>query len=443
MEFKPHRGVTPINSIPLILFLWMFVLSGMNSALALVGDTEGMFGLDGSFRIIGGLSHNTDAPVLFEKDTNTYLQSILRLTAAGHPAGRVTYEAHLMTAFTHATANGLGGGSAMGTQGIKTRYRVFDTSWNFVDEEADTWGSVWLDRFNLKLALPRADLIIGRQAVTFGKAYFWNPLDLYLPFDPAQFDRDYKAGVDALRLDIPLGAFSGLNLIYVLGRELDINNQYVQDRNGSASWFGSSLLLRGFTHAEGWDLALQGGKVYGGWHVGGGLVGEIKSVQLRFEAARFWADGGPLLPPPYGTPLLKDHVSAVIGLGHRWPSSLDMEVEGFFNGGGESHDLTIGMQRVERGAVLQAGRMLTGITVSYELTPLILGQLAVLQSQTDGSTQVQPTLRWSTGDNSELLLGASINRGDRPTQDPVNGTTFHSEFGSYPHYFFAEFKSYF
>jgi len=46
MEFKPHRGVIRINTISLILFLWAFVLSGMNSALALVGDTAGNLGLD-------------------------------------------------------------------------------------------------------------------------------------------------------------------------------------------------------------------------------------------------------------------------------------------------------------------------------------------------------------------------------------------------------------
>jgi len=173
-----------------------------------------------------------------------------------------------------------------GSRGIKTRYRAFDASWNFIDGEKDTFGNLWLDRFNLKLALPRADLIIGRQAITFGKAYFWNPLDLYLPFDPAQFDRDYKAGVDALRLDIPLGPFSGLNLIYVLGRELDINNQYVQDGNVSASWFGSSLLLRGFTHADGWDLAVQGSKVYG--------VDTISGVDWWGNSSPFRSDSRPL-----------------------------------------------------------------------------------------------------------------------------------------------------
>jgi len=442
MGLRPcHRLVHPY-AIPLIL-LWLFVLWGLESAQALVGDTDGMFGLDGSFRIIGGLSHNYDTPALFEKDTEEYIQSILRLTAAGHPAQRVSYEAHLVTAFTYAGAQGAGGGSGFGSNGVKTRYRAVDTSWDFIDNEENRSGSVWLDRFNVKVSFPRADLIIGRQAITFGKAYFWNPLDLYLPFDPAQFDRDYKAGVDAVRLDIPLGLFSGLNVIYVLGRELDINNQYAEGRTLDASWFGSSLLLRGFTHVSGWDLALQGGKVYGGWHVGGGLVGEMKSFQVRFEAARFWADDGPLLSSPNRAPLLEDNLTAVMGVGRHWPNSLDIQVGCLFNGGGESNNITLGVERVGRGVILHAGRILAGITVSYEFTPLIVGQLAVLQSQTDGSTQMQPTLRWSTGDNSEFLLGASINRGDRPTLDPVNGIVFQSEFGSYPNYFFAEFKAYF
>lgn len=31
---------------------------------------------------------------------------------------------------------------------------------------------------------------------------------MFLAFDPAQFDRDYKPGVDAVRVDVPLGRFA-------------------------------------------------------------------------------------------------------------------------------------------------------------------------------------------------------------------------------------------
>jgi len=54
--------------------------------------------------------------------------------------------------------------------------------------------------------------------------------------------------------------------------------------------------------------------------------------------------------------------------------------------------------------------------------------------------QLQPTLTWSTSDNPELLLGATINKGGRPGFTPTGGILFESEFGTYPNSFFAQFK---
>ena len=133
------------------LVLLLLVLPGTNSADALVGDTETAFGLDGSFRMIGGFSHNYSEPLLFERDTDNYTQSILRLTGAGHPASRITYEAHLVDGLNHSTARTTNSGSGFGNQGTKLRYRAFDTSWDFIDEEEDTSGELWLDRLNLKI----------------------------------------------------------------------------------------------------------------------------------------------------------------------------------------------------------------------------------------------------------------------------------------------------
>jgi len=191
---------------------------GSGQGLALVGETEGTFGLDGSLRIIGALIHNYDFPPFFGKDNNTdeYSQTILRLTAGGRPNDRLTYEIHLLQSLTYFSARAAPGAGAFDLTAGKSRYRALDEAWDWLSEDKTT-ASLWFDRFNLKIALPSADITLGRQAITFGKAYFWNPLDVFLPFDPNQFDRDYKAGVDALRFDIPLGNFSGFTLVGVLG----------------------------------------------------------------------------------------------------------------------------------------------------------------------------------------------------------------------------------
>ena len=419
-------------------------VTGPSPVRALVGDGNAAFGLDGSIRTIAVYYQYYDLPEPFDRDeTQEALQAILRLTAGGRPNDRLTWEVHLVTTLTYDSAGSETGGGMTSRGQDKVRHRAVEDNWAWLEED-DTAGGLWLDRFNLKIALDRMDITIGRQAVTFGKAYFWNPLDVFLPFDPAQFDRDYKAGVDALRLDVPLGDFSGLTLLAVAGREIRLDGSYRRDRRKmDASWYGSSVLGRYFTNVRGWDLAAQGGRIYGGYQLGGALVGELATIEVRAEAAYFWPDGGLELPWPLQVSLYEEHLTAVLGLGRRFENSLHLEFEFLYNDAGEDDRLEIALLRLERGNAIHMGRFLAGGTASYEFTPLHVGRLAVIHSLSDASTQVQPTLTWSLSDNAELILGASLNFGERPKVDLLRGRVIQSEFGSYPHAFFAEFKWYF
>jgi hypothetical protein len=317
-----------------------------------------------------------------------------------------------------------------------------DATWDW-HEGDNSVASLWLDRFNAKSALSWVDITFGRQAITFGKAYFWNPLDIFLPFDPRQFDRDYKAGVDALRVDIPLGSFTGINLITVAGRELDSSGEFIDDGTLNASWYGSALFGRVFTTLKGWDLALQGGKIYGGYQLGTGLVGEIGPIEARAEASYFWAQDSEPLPAPLEGDLVKDAFTAVIGFGHRFDNTLTVEIEYFYNGAGESDDLDESFVRFRSGSSLQISQHLGGLLVSYEFVPIITGQLIALYSWEDPSGQIQPILTWSPSDNTEVLVGASINFGDRPDRSSTGQPQLQSEFGTFPDFYFMEFKLYF
>ncbi len=426
------------------IFLCALVL-GPEQSWALLGDSEGAFGLDGSLRTIGGAVHNYDFPPFFAEDSDIdgYSQTILRLTAGGRPHERLTYEIHLVQSVTYFSGGTSPGAGAFNLAIGKSRYRALDECWDWLTEDKIT-ASLWFDRFNLKIALPGADITLGRQAITFGKAYFWNPLDLFLPFDPRQFDRDYKAGVDALRVDIPLGDFSGFTLVGVLGRKLDLSGDYVcGEKVWHTSWYGSSLLTRFFTSVKGWDLALQGGKVYGGYQVGGGLIGEISALEVRAEAAYLWAEDSPPLPPPLQGDLIEDHFTAVVGLGHRFENTLVLELEYLYNGGGEVNNLNKARPRFQSGAILHLGRHLVGFMASYDFMPILVGQVAAIYSLSDSSVNIQPSLNLSLSDNADLLLGASINVGRRPEGDSVQTTRFKSEFGTYPNFYFAEIKFYF
>ncbi len=410
---------------------------------ALVGDTESSFGLDGRLSTTNALIDNYDfEPFFGDKNTDQFSQNLLRLIAGGRPTEQLNYEVHGIQSYTYSSAENGTESSVFGISGMDTRYRALDANWDW-HEDDNSVASLWLDRFNSKLALSWADVILGRQAITLGKAYFWNPLDIFLPFDPRQFDRDYKAGVDGLRVDIPLGSFTGINLFAVAGRELDSSGEFIDDGALNASWYGSALLARAFTTWEGWDLALQGGKIYGGYQLGGGLVGEIGPLETRGEAAYFWALDSEPLPEDLEGDLVEDSFTAVVGFGHRFENTLTVEIEYFYNGAGDSDNLNASLVRFRTGSTLQLSENIMGFLVSYEFLPIITGQLTALYSLDDPSSQIQPILTWSPSDNTELLMGASINFGQRPKTDSSGEVKLRSEFGTFPDFYFMQFKVYF
>jgi hypothetical protein len=418
-------------------------VAGPRVAWALSGDSESAFGLDGRLSTTNLLMDNYDfKPFFGNNSTDQTSQNVLRLIGAGRPTEQLNYEVHGLQSYTYSSTRRETGAAIFGTGGTDTRYRAVDASWDWYEANKSS-ASLWLDRLNLKAALAKVDIIAGRQPISFGKAYFWNPLDIFLPFDPRQFDRDYKAGVDALRMDVPFGSFTGINLIGVAGRELDYSGKYLDHGNLNASWYGSALLARSFTTLQGWDLAVQGGKIYGGYQLGGGLVGEIGPVETRAEAAYFWAQASEPLPSPLEGEVVEDSFTAVVGFGHRFENTLTVEIEYLYNGAGDSHDLDASFVRFASGSILQMSRDLTGFLISYEFEPVITGQFTALYSWDDPSAQIQPILTWSPSNNTELLLGASINFGDRPKTDSSGQVKLRSEFGTFPDYYFMEFKLYF
>ena len=442
----------PSMNLPIYLLPWVVavvicaaMVTYPPSVWALIGDTEGAFGIDGRLSGFGALRDNYDfEPFFGDHDTDRQFQGLLRVIAAGRPTERLSYEVQAIQSYDHTTATAGQNIELFGPGDFDLRYRAVDASWVWHNDN-DSAAVFWLDRFNVKTALPKADITMGRQAITFGKAYFWNPLDVFLPFDPRQFDRDYKPGVDAIRIDSPFSAFSGINLVAAFGRELNATGTFLSgDQAVSATWYGSALLGRSFTTYGGWDLALQGGKIYGGYQLGGGTVGEIGPLQVRAEAAYFWAqDGSQPLPGPLPGDLYEDNLTAVVGVGHRFDSTLNLEFEYLFNGSGDPNNLDAAFIRFGTGASLQMSRNVTGFLVSYEFLPIVIGQMIWLHSWDDSSSNIQPLVTWSAADNIDLIVGANLNFGERPRETPAGAALLQSEFGTFPNLYFMQLKIYF
>lgn len=296
------------------------------------------------------------------------------------------------------------------------RFRV--DRWDHVQSTHEDFSShVSIDRANITLRLSRCDLTLGRQAISLGTTYFWNPNDLLTAFSPYEFDRDYKPGIDGVNAEIALGEFSGINFLYGAG-----DNHRLEE---------SALLIRVFSNILDFDLAIMAGRFREDGFGGADFSGEVgPGIGIRGEISYFATESD------------GDFMQAVVGSEYRFQNSLYLSGEYFFNGFGTTH--TSGYlskllsNRIMDGDIFNISRHYLGILGSYELTPLLIVSLATIINLVDHSVLIDPLLIYSLGDNMELVAGMVIGEGKKPREFKLK-----SEFGSYPDFTFMEFKYYF
>jgi len=304
------------------------------------------------------------------------------------------------------------------------KYRYFDMT--NIGYHNDKYFATSVDRLNFTYSHDFFDVIVGRQAITYGKAFFWNLLDVFEPYDPATVIRDYKTGIDAVKVEIPLGSFSGLDLVYSPTKKY-----------GSVQEDQSSLLAHYYTNLKGWDVAFQTGKVYAGYQNGVGITGDYKGIEIRGEANYFNSNN--LLD-------IDDYSSFVLGAGYRFENSLHFQAEYHYNDAGTKHSSQrnkINDISVENGVTTNISRDIFAFSASYEFLPILIGRLSLLGSCNDGSFQIQPDFNYSISDNIDLTFIANLNRGDKPTKDINGNYTINSEFGRLPDVYTLELKWYF
>ena len=425
--------------------------------------------MGGSLRTAALGTHNYDHPLIFGygNDADGLSLTRLRLRAAGGLSPDLAWEAHLVQdlAFSSSVARV----SQPGYVAPEARpYRLgrARTAWA---EDDDLEAALGIDRLQVHLTWGACDLTLGRQAINFSQAWFFNPLDIFLPFDPAAIERDYKPGVDALRADITLGDFSALSLVAAPGRELyfcpRLTGTQVRARDWvEERWWGAALIGRLRTTVSGWDLAFMGGKVAGGTLAGLGLAGEGLGLGMHAEASAIRAIHErrlvfthPACPQaPWCADLVEDHLSVVLGLTRRFEGGVYLNLEYFHNGAGaEGKNLSTALARQLAGQALALSRRLVGLQITWEVHPLVNANLVLIRSLSDVSTLVNPGGTISLADEVELTCGALLARGKRP--GPFQPVTFRqarypgqmrlplleSEFGAAPDTFYLELTCYF
>lgn len=344
-------------------------------------------------------------------------------------AGRLKFEAHQSV-----TALAPAGGASFGlTQsGVgRTAPELVDLSWQAPEDGGDTLlvrGRV--DRLNLLARFNHLDLCLGRQPITFGKTFFFTPMDLVNPFTPATIDTEYKPGVDALRADLFFGQDSLVTAAVAY----------------AGSWDADGLVaaLYGQTTLGVWDLGVFGAMSHRDWVAGVATAGSAGPVGLRGELTA-------TLPPEGEDPFLRAAVGGDVRPTERLSLSSELYVQTLGAKDPADYLSTYTNERFARGELWAAGRYYGALAVGVQIAPTLNGSLAAIGNLADPSAMLSGSLAWSVSDNADFAAGFYYGLGKRPADlelaqllDPVAVSgAIRSEFGLLPATAFAQLRMYF
>jgi hypothetical protein len=143
-----------------------------------------------------------DAPLLFPEEKSAASYWRLRLDAEVRPAAWATlaiaYENRVRVAGVAMVA-----GAGPVPDDAPPPWRLEPLDWAVSEGASFAWRHE-IDRASLALHLGRTEVTVGRQAIGWGRGVYFSAVDVFAPFSPLEIDREWRRGVDAVRVEVRL-----------------------------------------------------------------------------------------------------------------------------------------------------------------------------------------------------------------------------------------------
>ena len=272
-----------------------------------------------------------------------------------------------------------------------------------------------LDRALLKLYLPVMDIYIGRQPIAWGTGYAFNPTDVWNMKNPSD-PQAPKLGLNALRLEIPIGSMAGISIVASPGRNPETSSAGMRGKWNVGNFDMSivaitqmnadrAMMLLGRKNLFGTDLAGQIGEVGVWYEVAGGFREENKTLTQSIQAQ----------DPTYS--FQKEFIQVDAGLDYTFDNGLYVMGEYLYNSLGVSSTNEYGLV----GFVDMFGGDAAGFGQHYLFyggykevsTALLQVSLFGFTNFTDYSTLVMPGILYPFHDNIEVELKGQIAVGNK------------------------------
>ncbi len=373
----------------------------------------------------------------FDQDSTQEFFSIARIIVEGDIYNKHSYELHAVQAYDYSNAK-------TGVGGRDISMLSVDLSDDWIND-ADRSAHSYIDRANVKFSVQDLDIQVGRLATSFGKPTFWNLFDYY---GSPYLGQEYKAGIDAVKIDKAVGNFSGLTAVLNEQNILTSSGSYLENSAvQSYQWVGIKeeigYLLRGYTNYQDVDYALLYKREPEGHRLGLEIDGELGSINMYDEITYLWGAEAISMPGSYQGNLVKNYFMNILGASYRYDNELQLTVEHLFNGVGDSDNLDASDVRLKNGVSTSLNNHLSAASLSYEFTPLLIGRYDTKFAWADSSNQHNFSFHRSVTDNTDFVIGGQMNFGKRPNGTSWQNPNIQSEFGRLSSTYYVELKHYF
>lgn len=286
-----------------------------------------------------------------------------------------------------------------------------------------------LDRASFNFQTKTINLTIGRQAVGWGRGTIFSAIDIFAPFTPLEINREWRRGVDAARADIKISNTASIDMVTAWGPSLDQSALGVR--------------LRGYAGPI--DAEIVFAKRATDYMYGVTSSAAIGDFEMHGEFAVFQTPDDVPYPGLFGNPSLVP--KAVLGISNNFNIGTGLKVlmEYHYSGFGASDPKSLPSllatpsysERIQRGDTQILGRQVLAGQVAYTFNERWNGSFEVLQSLTDSSGVLLPSLSWDFSERMSLQGALFYGYGKAPEMGVPQ-----SQFGGVPLTFILKMSFY-
>lgn len=264
-------------------------------------------------------------------------------------------------------------------ENLPKEYWIYEFPYTLTD-------TLYLDNIYLRANFKNFDMTVGKQQISLGTGYAWNPTDIF-NFKQLLDPTYEQTGINAVRIEIPFGNRSGLDVIYSPSIDWNNSTKMIQYKTG----FGSFDLIATFAQYKwvrtnfDYSTFIFDEATIDRSLMGGALVGEIAGVGIWTEGAWNQLDGD------------EDYYEIVAGTDYTFENGLYILLEYLYNQNGTSNFTDIDLNHFLQyfnGETHSLMQQYLFNYINYPLADLIQLSMLNFANLDDNSAAINPQLTW-------------------------------------------------